>query len=53
MEEEVKVTGAAAAATIFLKRNIVKPFVNCYIFTQSLPGQHPTDKYPVNILHRF
>lgn len=29
----------------------VKRFVQCHVFTQSLPGRRFSDKYPVNNLH--
>jgi len=32
-------------------RKTVKHSVQCYILTQSPPGQQPNDKYPVNTSH--
>jgi hypothetical protein len=35
-----------------LEKKTVKRSVQCHVFAQSLPDQHPNDKHPVNITHR-
>ena len=35
------------------KKKFVKRFVQCHVFVQSLPGQCPNNKYPVNTSHCF